>query len=122
MADRDHGKWGAAGPSIEVDEWRWSSYTELDADDGDAYIAAPDGSFVGVVWAANTETSWCHVTPSSGPANNPRYPLDACWGIIDVGRPLPMRDDTDAREYLRSMLPELEAQWRRWRTSVDGPP
>ena len=118
VAERDFGIWSDALPSTEIDGWRWGNHTDLDSDEGDAFVAAPDGSFAGLIWTANTSAFFNEV---SGPGNaSARHPLNACWGVYAVGRPLPMRDEADAREYLRSLLPDLVNRWHAWRSQTAG--
>jgi hypothetical protein len=76
--------------------------------DGDAFVVAPDNSRAGLIWESEvTEPYFSEVLP----------PTPDRWGVWGAGSRLPLRTESDAREFLRSLLPLLVPRWDAWRSS-----
>jgi hypothetical protein len=39
------------------------------------------------------------------------------WGTYAVQLPLPLRNNDEAAEYLRALLPDLRTRWQSWKAS-----
>jgi hypothetical protein len=94
--------------SSAVDGFRFGMITDFIAQpdtSGDAFVVAPDNSRAGLVWESEvSEPYFDEVTP----------PDDGRWGVWAVGSALPLRTEDDAREFLRSILPQLRRRWEAW--------
>src|SRR5262249_40078797 len=96
--------------SSEVDGFRLGMITDFEAEPdtcGDAFVVAPDDSRAGLVWESELDE----------PYFNEVLPPDADrWGVWAVGSRSALRSEGDAREFLRSCLPDLRARWESWKT------
>jgi hypothetical protein len=94
--------------SSELDGFRFGMITDFEAEPGtcgDAFVVAPDDSRAGLVWESELDE----------PYFNEVLPPDADrWGVWAVGSRSALRSEGDAREFLRSCLPELRARWESW--------
>jgi hypothetical protein len=75
------------------------------ADEGDAFVVAPDGSRAGLVWTKSDEAAFeqlCGLEPGR-------------WGVWGVSFPYPMESRENVRRNLRFVLPKLKEQWDTWR-------
>jgi hypothetical protein len=95
----------------EVDGFRFGMITDFAAQPdtcGDAFVVAPDDSRAGLVWESEVDDPYFREVL---PADEQR------WGVWAVGSRLPLRTEADAREFLRSALPDLRVQWEAWKVS-----
>jgi hypothetical protein len=97
--------------SSAVDGFRLGMITDFVAQSdtsGDAFVVAPDDSRAGLVWESEV----------ADPYFNEVLPPDADrWGVWAVGSQQPLRAEADAREFLRSALPDLRTRWEAWKAS-----
>jgi hypothetical protein len=97
--------------SSDVDGFRFGMITDFvaDADNcGDGFVVAPDDSRAGLVWESEVEAPYF---------NEVLPPDEARWGVWAVGSQSPLRAESDAREFLRSVLPDLRARWEAWKAT-----
>ena len=75
------------------------------ADEGDAFIVAPDGSRAGLVWTKSEEPTFEQLCD---------FERDR-WGVWRVSFPYAMESRENVRRNLRLVLPKLREQWDTWR-------
>jgi hypothetical protein len=73
---------------------------------GDAFVIAPDGSRVGLVWEVCYPPYFKEVMPIEADR----------WGVWGVGFCLAMNSRENARRNLASILPELKLRWTEWKS------
>ena len=99
---------------VSIDGFTLGAITDFEAepcDTGDAFVIAPDGSRCGLVWEVTTKRYFEEISPFE------RHR----WGVWAVSLPFPMRNRTDARENLASLLPKLKSSWENWRRWLSQP-
>lgn len=92
---------------VVVDGFRLGEVTDfLDtpADDGDAFIEAPDGGRAGLSWTHGDVLSLEQCAPLA----------KRRWGVWAVTVPLPLQSKADVRPYLEAIVPLLRPHWERW--------
>ena len=106
------------GPSatfveVEHDGWVWHDYTPLGGDMGDAWIEAPDHSYVGIIWNAGAEVA--SVQQIGWDDDSPDPPDHQRWGLLRIDTPLPMTSAIHARSFLLEFHPLLSQRWKAWK-------
>jgi hypothetical protein len=82
-----------------------TDFAEQVANEGDAFVVAPDGSRAGLVWETDVNVPYVEeVLP----------PDESRWGVWAVGVRHPLRADSDATAFLREALPLLRPKWEEW--------
>jgi hypothetical protein len=78
------------------------------ADEGDAFVVAPDGSRAGLNWEHTSEEHFSECLPLE----------EGRWGVWNVSFPFPMDSREMARRNLAHILPKLIDKWQLWRSST----
>jgi hypothetical protein len=92
-------------PEAEVDGFVIGMFVSY-GDVGDAWVRAPDGSHCSLVWETGSPPYFREVI-APDPVGR--------WGTWAVQLPLPMTTNQEAADYLRALLPEIQARWQAWR-------
>lgn len=105
----DHLRRSTTFVEVEHDGWIWHDSTPLGGTEGDAWIEAPDGSRVGVVWEASAATTSFEQIGWDDDASER-------WGVYGIETPLAMQNVDDARACVKQVLPELLPRWHARRS------
>jgi hypothetical protein len=93
---------------VEVEGFIFGKITDFEsepANEGDAFVIAPDNSRAGLVWKVSAKERFEEV-----------FPVDAGrWGVWDVSFPYPMSDRGNVKRNLEAMLPRLKRKWEEWK-------
>src|SRR5262249_52458442 len=108
------------GPFVEetlTHGWCYGAITEFiepdkpeGCDSGDGFVAAPDGSYCGLVWW--TECPW-EFEQIEGPRR------EKFWGVFDVGFRRPVFAVGDWVENFGHVLPALRGSYEGWKASAE---
>ena len=93
---------------VTADGFTFGAITDFEAeptDNGDAFVIAPDGSRVGLVWQVSPTKRIEKVAPFDRER----------WGVWAVSFPHPMDSRENARKNLIALLPDLKACWEEWK-------
>lgn len=93
---------------VVVDGFTFGVITDFEtepSDVGDAFVIAPDGSRAGLIWEIGAVHSF----------NQCRGLEPERWGVWSVVFTHPMRTRDDAKQNLRSILPNLREKWSEWK-------
>jgi hypothetical protein len=96
---------------VVVDGFTLGKITDWEAEPcatGDAFVIAPDGSRVGLVWEVCDPPYFQEVMATEATR----------WGVWGVGFLLPMISRENARTNLESILPQLKSQWVDWKSGL----
>lgn len=98
---------------VVIDGFTLGTITDFEsesADEGDAFVIAPDGSRAGIVWRFSPESHFEKIIPLE--ANR--------WGVYSVAFTHPMRTRDDARINLQWLVPQLRTKWEEWKARYAG--
>jgi hypothetical protein len=95
---------------VVVEGFTFGTITDFElepADEGDAFVIAPDGSRAGIVWQISPESNFEQIIPFE--ANR--------WGVYSVAFAHPMRNREGARLNLKSLVSQLRTKWEEWKAN-----
>jgi hypothetical protein len=93
---------------VVVDGFTLGTITDFElepADDGDAFVIAPDGSRAGIAWQVYSESHFTQIIP---------FEKDR-WGVYSVAFTHPMLNRDDARIKLEWLVKQLKPKWQEWK-------
>ncbi|MGH9532456.1 MAG: hypothetical protein ACRD2Q_08680 [Terriglobales bacterium] len=93
---------------LVVDGFTFGKITDFEtepAEEGDAFIIAPDDSRCGLNWYVQPEPLFREVMPIEA----------GRWGVWDVGFAYPMTSRENVRKNLEAILPQLREKWLAWK-------
>jgi hypothetical protein len=93
---------------VECDGFKLGMITDFtleeDAEEGDLYVVAADGSRAGIVWCTGPIRRYQENEP----------PTRVRWGVWQFEFTRPLRTMDDAQWALSEMVPVLRPHWERW--------
>jgi hypothetical protein len=96
---------------VVVDGFTLGTITDFEsepADDGDAFVIAPDGSRAGIAWQVYSESHFTQIIPFEKKR----------WGVYSVAFTHPMRNRDDARINFQRLVPLLHPKWEEWKRKI----
>jgi hypothetical protein len=93
-----------------VDGFTFGKISDFEAElanEGDAFVIAPDNSRAGLVWEVSNRQLFVEVAPVT----------DDRWGVWEVSFPYPMTSRDNVRRNLQAILPQLKNRWEQWRSA-----
>jgi hypothetical protein len=93
---------------VVVEGFTFGAITDFEAEaanEGDAFVVAPDGSRAGLVWEVSDAKIFDQICAET----------DGRWGVWAVSFPLPMSGRENVAGNLAANLSLLRAKWQAWR-------
>jgi hypothetical protein len=93
---------------VVVEGFTFGAITDFEteaANEGDAFVIAPDGSRAGLVWEVSDAKVFEQISPET----------DDRWGVWAVSFPLPMSSHENVASNLAANISLLTEKWQAWR-------